>query len=480
MGHARSSVGHRAKLLRTVLQERISFTKGQQQSRIIRAIGLCDAFLNSCTTSTAGLAVLEREVTKALRVKAKQDPRLLAVKPGTADSNGTCKTSNSANTCQVSSVLDCTMPADLRLERKAFTKPIGFAQVAKLQDEIAKRDDVQRAANKASFQSRTRQLLDGQMQELAAQREAEARERQQASRRLAEDINQYKREQHEQQVAKRCKQAAIREQLQAQVHETQQRRDEALAQAARASHLERQRLEQEARQEEAALRQKRVDDADKNQAFVRQMMQALENKRVEAESAKAAERRYNQEFIKRMDAEEAARDAAVAERKAKLEEAFRRGGGEALSASLAEQARADAARAAEQQAAHEAQQLAKEQERQRQREARTQQQTTMLKVQMEEKQRRIADDRHEAAAYGAKLRADAEAMKQQGKVKKAADRVQKAEQLHHLKQLYLEEQKRRYNHARDAIPEDHAWLHKKVAAGDARGFITLPSVYPSV
>lgn len=62
------------------------------------------------------------------------------------------------------------MPADLRLERKAFTKPIGFAQVAKLQDEIARQDDVKRAANKASFQARTRQFLDGQMQELAEQR----------------------------------------------------------------------------------------------------------------------------------------------------------------------------------------------------------------------------------------------------------------------------------------------------------------------
>lgn len=71
---------------------------------------------------------------------------------------------------QASSVLDCTMPADLRLERKAFSKPVGFAQVAKLQDDIAKQDDIKRSANKALFQARTRQLLDGQMQELAALR----------------------------------------------------------------------------------------------------------------------------------------------------------------------------------------------------------------------------------------------------------------------------------------------------------------------
>lgn len=71
---------------------------------------------------------------------------------------------------QESSEIDCTMPADLRLERKAFTKPIGFAQVAKRQDEIAMQDDVKRAENKALFIARTRQLLDGQMKELSAQR----------------------------------------------------------------------------------------------------------------------------------------------------------------------------------------------------------------------------------------------------------------------------------------------------------------------
>lgn len=71
MVHLRSPVGHQAKLLRSILQERIEITKGQQQSRIIRAIGLCDAFLNSCNGSTAALAVLEQQVIQALKVKHK-------------------------------------------------------------------------------------------------------------------------------------------------------------------------------------------------------------------------------------------------------------------------------------------------------------------------------------------------------------------------------------------------------------------------
>lgn len=86
--------------------------------------------------------------------------------------------------------------------------------------------------------------------------------------------------------------------------------------------------------------------------------------------------------MQRMDAEQAARDAAVEERKAKLEEAFRRGGGDALSASLAERALADEKRAAEQQAAYAAEQQAREHDRQKQRDDRTREQLSVLKLQV--------------------------------------------------------------------------------------------------
>jgi hypothetical protein len=66
--------------------------------------------------------------------------------------------------------MDFTMPGDLRLERQAFTRATGFAHIAKVQDKLAKDDDVQRARNKAAFQARTRELLDGQMRELAAKK----------------------------------------------------------------------------------------------------------------------------------------------------------------------------------------------------------------------------------------------------------------------------------------------------------------------
>lgn len=59
--------------------------------------------------------------------------------------------------------------------------------------------------------------------------EVEARDKEQASRRVAEELKQYQREQYEQQIANRNKQAAIREQLQAQMYETQHKRDAATA-----------------------------------------------------------------------------------------------------------------------------------------------------------------------------------------------------------------------------------------------------------
>lgn len=62
--------------------------------------------------------------------------------------------------------------------------------------------------------------------------------------------------------------------------------------------MERQRAEKEAREAEEAARKKRLDDQQKNQAFVREMMQALEHKRTQAELAKVEERRYNEECIK--------------------------------------------------------------------------------------------------------------------------------------------------------------------------------------
>lgn len=62
---------------------------------------------------------------------------------------------------------------------------------------------------------------------------------------------------------------------------------------------------------------------------------------------------------------------------------------------------------------------------------------------MEDKRRRFDEERQEAAVYGAKTIADAEAIKQQAKANKAAARVQKAEELQHLKSLFLQDQKRR-------------------------------------
>lgn len=59
--------------------------------------------------------------------------------------------------------------------------------------------------------------------------EAEARSKQHASRMLADEVKQYQQELRQQQIAKRSQQKAVRDRLQAQIHETQRQRDAAAA-----------------------------------------------------------------------------------------------------------------------------------------------------------------------------------------------------------------------------------------------------------
>lgn len=62
------------------------------------------------------------------------------------------------------------MPHNIRLEKKAHARAIGFADVARAQDNLAAKDDQVRAQNKAAHRARTRSLLDGQMKEIAARK----------------------------------------------------------------------------------------------------------------------------------------------------------------------------------------------------------------------------------------------------------------------------------------------------------------------
>ena len=65
---------------------------------------------------------------------------------------------------------DLTMPRDLRLERKAFTHVVGFADISRLQDEIAAEDDVQRERNRKQSFADARAMLDAQMAEVAREK----------------------------------------------------------------------------------------------------------------------------------------------------------------------------------------------------------------------------------------------------------------------------------------------------------------------
>lgn len=86
--------------------------------------------------------------------------------------------------------------------------------------------------------------------------------------------------------------------------------------------------------------------------------------------------------LQRMDEEQQAREAAVAARKAKMDAAFKRGGGEALEVGLKERALEDERRAAEQQAAYESKALALQKQKQAERRNKTQEQMEHLKQQV--------------------------------------------------------------------------------------------------
>ena len=101
-----------------------------------------------------------------------------------------------------------------------------------------------------------------------------------------------------------------------------------------------------------------------------------------------------------MEAEQAARDAAVAERKARMDAAFRRGGGDALCATLEERARADEARAERQATERAAAQQAAAQKAQAQRSAAAREQAAALASQVRERREAISRKVHSAAAEG--------------------------------------------------------------------------------
>jgi hypothetical protein len=83
-----------------------------------------------------------------------------------------------------------------------------------------------------------------------------------------------------------------------------------------------------------------------------------------------------------MEEEQEAREAAVAARKAKMDAAFKRGGGEALAVGMEVRAREDEQRAAQQQAAYESKAQILQEQRQAERRNKTQQQVQTLKEQV--------------------------------------------------------------------------------------------------
>lgn len=176
--------------------------------------------------------------------------------------------------------IDYTMTRQL-LENKGFAKVVGFSHMARKQDEIAGQDDVLRAQNKQvrihtfrsrppthapsplghfawnwgppwqtvrcttilgsgsqrcqssracsllqAFFTRTRNMLDTQMEELRLKHEAEAEQRRQAARQLTADLAQNHQDEINRWQANKRKQADTRQALKEQLDDRQRRRDE--------------------------------------------------------------------------------------------------------------------------------------------------------------------------------------------------------------------------------------------------------------
>ncbi len=183
-----------------------------------------------------------------------------------------------------------------------------------------------------------------------------------------------------------------------------------------------------------------------------------------------------------LEAAEARRLADVEARAAKIKAAYERGGGAALSAGLAEKARADEERANRLQAEYEAEMDAKAtRERERRREE-TKERINTLKAQMAEREAARRAEEEAQRLLKARLDAEGEAMMLRAKEEKETLKRSKAEQLSQMRSSMISEQKRRYHDYVHRIPDKDQWVHTAVLTGRNRGFanLSVPTSFPAV
>ncbi|EFJ41297.1 hypothetical protein VOLCADRAFT_98749 [Volvox carteri f. nagariensis] len=342
-----------------------------------------------------------------------------------------------------SSSLDWTLP-QRTLNRKAYVRNGDFGRMTLVQDELARKAEAAQQLEEAERKKATLAMVQEQMEIVAKKKEEEREARRRAQLEMDEMVRQ---------------------------HQTRKRQE--VEQRMLEHEVERlQLLEEERREREKAEQIARVNAAQRDQ-IKRALFAAMEEKAAAKAAAVEEEMRYNREYIKKMEADEAARRQAVAKRQEKMRQAFERGGGDALQASLEEQERVEAARAARLAAELEAKTLERERLDQERRKK-------MAEAAMRELDEQVAAREAERRAAAAEeergrreqRRAEAEARRQREEEKAARRRAQ-SEAREAQKAALAEEHRRRYHEYREPFEDRYRWLHAGVLSGTQRAFNNL-------
>ncbi|GIL86488.1 hypothetical protein Vretimale_11619 [Volvox reticuliferus] len=371
-----------------------------------------------------------------------------------------------------SSSLDWTLP-QRTLNRKAYVRNGDFGRMTLVQDDLARKAEAARQLEEAERRKATLAIVQEQMELVAKKKEEEREARRRAQLEMDEEIRQFQAAEEARLKAHRDAQSSLRSFYAGQVQELQVRKRHEAEQRMREHEMERMRLSEEDRRERAKADNLARENAAQREQIKRALMTAMDEKVAAKAAAVEEEMRYNREYIKKMDADEAARKQAVAKRQERMRLAFERGGGEALQASLEEQERFEAARAARLAAEVEAKTLEREC---RERERRKKMADDAMReldgqVAAREAERRAAAEEEERRRQEAR-EAEAEARRQR-EADKAARRRAQAEAREAQKAAMAEEHRRRYNEYREPFEERYKWLHAGPLSGTQRAFNNL-------
>ncbi|GLC38502.1 hypothetical protein PLESTB_001732600 [Pleodorina starrii] len=371
-----------------------------------------------------------------------------------------------------SSSLDWTLPVRT-LNRKAYVRNGDFGRMTLVQDDLARRAEAVRQLEEAERRRAHAAVVAEQMELLEKKKEAEREARRLAQLEMDEQIREFQISEEARLAAHREMQSSLRNFYAGQVAELQTRKRQEVEQRHREHETERLQLLEEERRDRERSEQLARANASQRQRIQAALLAAMDEKAAAKAAAVEEEMRYNREYVKKMDADEAARRAAVAMRQERMRKAFERGGGEALQASLEEQERASAARAARLAAELETKIAERErveaERRQREKEAALRELGGQLAEKEAERRQRAEE---EERARRAAREAEAEAWRKRQEEKEARRRAQ-AEARVAQKAAVAAEHRRRYDEYREPFEERFRWLHAGALSGTQRAFNNL-------